>query len=239
MKTFDTVANILIAIAALVVIAAAAPQVKQQWWSRSNAATIARNRDIRAVSGVRLSLPAHGMKGSLKAKVALIEFSDFQCPFCGRYARESSPAIQKEFVDSGKVVYVFRHLPLQAIHPFAVKAAQAAECAGMQNQFWPMHDLLFQDQHALDSANLRVYAQRLGLDLAKFGDCLDAAPDILGPDIAEARRIGITSTPTFLIGAIQADRTVEVLSRINGAQPLEVLRTTLESAVQKLGKSGV
>src|SRR5262249_47113271 len=153
-------------------------------------------------------------------------------------ARESSPAIQKEFVDAGKVVYVFRHLPLQTIHPFAVKAAQAAECAGMQNQFWAMHDVLFQDQRSLEPPRLRVYAEQLRLDLPKFDDCVDAPPDILGPDLAEARRIGITSTPTFLIGAIQPDRTVEVVSRINGAQPLEVLRAALESVVEKLGKSG-
>jgi protein-disulfide isomerase len=238
MKTSDTVANTIIVIAGLVVIAAAAPQVKQQWFGKATAPSVTRNRDIASVSGVRMSLPPRDTKGSPTARVALIEFSDFQCPFCGRYARESSPAIQKEFVDSGKVVYVFRHLPLQTIHPFAVKAAQAAECAGMQNQFWAMHDVLFQDQHALEPSQLRVYAERLRLDLPTCGDCVDAPPDILGPDLAEAQRIGITSTPTFLIGAIRPDRTVEVVSRINGAQPLDVLRAALESAVEKLGKSG-
>lgn len=239
MKTFDTVANTIIAIAGIAVIAAAAPQVKQQWLVKRPVTGVSRNRDIANISGVRLSLPLRDKKGSPSARIALIEFSDFQCPFCGRYARETSPAIQKEFVDSGKVVYVFRHLPLQAIHPFAVKAAQAAECAGMQDQFWAMHDALFQDQHALEPPQLRAHAGRLGLDLPKFSECIDAPPDILGPDLAEARRIGITSTPTFLIGAIQPDRTVEIVSRINGVQPLDVFRATLDSAVQKLSKSGV
>src|SRR5207247_8778213 len=107
------------------------------------------------------------------AKVAVIEYSDFQCPFCGRYAKESFPQITSDYVDTGKVKYVFHDLPLD-FHKYAFKAAEAAHCAGEQGKFWEMHGLLFQNQAALAPEQLGGYAKDLGRRQAAFPHRLDS-----------------------------------------------------------------
>src|SRR6185436_20936742 len=87
-----------------------------------------------------LTLAGAATKGRASAPLVMLEFSDFECPFCGRYSRETYPQVQREYVDTGKVRYVFRHTPIERIHPQAMKAAEAAECAGTQGKFWEMHD---------------------------------------------------------------------------------------------------
>ncbi len=169
------------------------------------------------------------MKGQSAAKLAVIEFSDFQCPFCGRYARDTYPALQKEFVETGKVKYAFRHLPLESIHPFAFKAAEAGECARAQGKFWEMHDLLFANQQALAQVNLVQYAQTIGLEAQKFQTCMDGRTAArIREDQAEAARLGARSTPTFLIAQIQADCKAKALRKITGAQSYASFKAALE-----------
>src|SRR5207247_10400930 len=132
------------------------------------------------------------------AKVAVIEYSDFQCPFCGRYAKETFPQITSDYVDTGKVRYVFHDLPLD-FHKYAFKAAEAAHCAGDQGKFWEMHGLLFQNQAALAPEQLPAHAKGLGLNESAFSQCLESGKFAaqIRQDIAQAGTAGITGTPTF------------------------------------------
>ncbi len=160
-------------------------------------------------------------RGKKDAKLTMIEFSEFQCPFCGRHVRETVPQLDKEYIETGKVKYVFRDLPLESIHKNAFKASESAHCAGEQNKFWEMHDRLFENQKSLEPANLSEHAQAIGLDTKKFQQCLDSGKYAaeIRKDIGDANKIGITGTPTIVIGLTQAnDPKIKVLKVIRGAQ---------------------
>jgi protein-disulfide isomerase len=182
-----------------------------------------------AVTG--LVLPAGGAtKGSAKAPLTIVEYTDFECPFCARYARESYPRLIREFVDAGRVRYVVRHLPLESIHPSARGAAQAAECARQQGKFWEMHDRLFANPQALSRADLDRTADALGLAMPAFRQCVDspAAAAAVSRDLDEALRAGISATPSFIIGTTEPDGSVKALRRLSGAQPYPVFKAALE-----------
>ncbi len=169
-------------------------------------------------------------KGVPTAKVILIEFSDYQCPFCSRHALGPYGELQKLYVDTGKVRYVLRNLPIESIHPLAVKAAEAAECAGDQGRYWEMHDRMFPNQNALAEANLLAHAEAIGVDIARFRRCLSEGQmtSKVRADMAAAARLGLTGTPAFLIGTIQNDGTVHVTRKIAGSYPLNVFREALD-----------
>ena len=171
-------------------------------------------------------------RGDTNAKLTLIEFSEFQCPFCGRHAKDTYPAIDKEYVQTGKVKFVFRDLPLESIHKNAFKAAEAAHCAGEQKKFWQMHDRLFDNQKSLEPAMLTAHAQAVGLDAGKFQQCLESgkyAGDIR-KDMADANKIGITGTPTTVIGLTQPNDTkIKVLRVIRGAQAFAAFKEALDT----------
>ncbi|MFC1686077.1 DsbA family protein [Nanoarchaeota archaeon] len=141
------------------------------------------------------------VKGSDKAEVTIVEFSDFECPFCGRYSTQTYPQIIKNYVDTGDVKYIFRDFPL-GFHANAQKAAEAAECAGDQDKYWEYHDLLFLDQKALDVTTLKKYATDLGLDTDDFNTCLDSGTHEaeVKKDLADGGKVGVGGTPSFLIG---------------------------------------
>src|SRR2546427_8375547 len=121
-----------------------------------------------ATSGpVRTSVADAPMLGRADAPVTLVEFSDYQCPFCQRFFATTLSAIKKQYVDTGKVRYVFRDFPLDQLHPQARKAAEAVHCAGEHGRYWEMHDLLFQNQKALAPLELTEHARTVGLDGAK------------------------------------------------------------------------
>ena len=163
----------------------------------------------------------------------MIEFSDYQCPFCSRYARDVLPQIRTDYVDTGKIKYVFRDLPL-SFHKQAFKAAEAAHCAGAQGKFWEMHDTLFQNQSALAPEQLATHAKTVGVDDAQFQQCLDSgkfAADI-NKDIADAGAAGITGTPTFLVGVIQpGDGRVKVVKKLVGAKPYAEFKAAIDAAL--------
>jgi protein-disulfide isomerase len=169
-------------------------------------------------------------KGAAGAKRVLIEYSDFECPFCGRHAQSVYREIQKQYVDSGRVKYVFRNLPLEQIHPSARKAAEAAECAREQGKFWEFHDRLFANQKALTPADMSNYARIENLDVSKFESCV-ASGNIsrkISDEIAEATRLDLRSTPAFLIGELTNDGTVRITRRISGAQSFSVFQAALD-----------
>src|SRR5262245_31269364 len=119
-----------------------------------------------------ISLSEVPVIGDRAAPVAIVEFSDFQCPFCGAFTRETLPVLKATYVDRGIVQMGYLHLPL-ANHSRAPKAAEAAECASRQSRFWPMHDRLFTDSRRLDDEHFQEYAREIGLDPVRFSTCLD------------------------------------------------------------------
>jgi protein-disulfide isomerase len=156
--------------------------------------------------------------------VAIVEFSDFQCPYCATHARTTLPAILRHFVDSGQARYVALHFPIEPIHPLALEAGEAAECAAQQGRFWDMHERLFLHPQELDAKDLRRHAQALDLDEVLFGQCMDRdeALGVVRADQAEGQRLGVGGTPAFFIGRVSADGGIDLVSRIRGAVPLEV-----------------
>ena len=181
-----------------------------------------------------VSLDASEIKGATGARVAVIEYSDFQCPFCVKFARETFPLLQKTYIDSGKVKFAFRHLPLPSIHPRAIAAAQAAVCSGRQGKFWQMHDLLFSQPKQLDDASLNRRAKALQLDSERFEECLQQTAD--GPvqaDLASAATLGLTGTPAFLIGTVQPDGRVRVVERLAGARPFTDFQRLLDKLLER------
>src|SRR6266566_9852737 len=113
--------------------------------------------------------------GEETAPIAIVEFSDYECKYCGQHANQVLPQIIKDYVNTGKVRYILRDLPNEAIHPQAFKAAEAAHCAGEQSKYWDMHDRLFKNQQLLAVNELPAHAAALGLDVPKFQQCLDDA----------------------------------------------------------------
>jgi protein-disulfide isomerase len=171
------------------------------------------------------------VRGNGRAPVVLIEFSDFQCPYCGAFARTTLPRLEQQYVATGKVQLAFRNLPLP-MHPFAEKAAEAAACAGRDGKFWAMHDRLFADQQHLDAPGLLATAATLGLEGPAFAACLHGqTAATLGRDVAQARAWGVTGTPTFFLGLRQADGRVQVTKRLTGALPLATFVAALDAVL--------
>lgn len=183
-----------------------------------------------------MSLEGAALEGSMSASVALVEYADFRCPVCGHFARETLPAIRKRYVETGKVLLAFRHFPLAAMHPFAVRAAEAAACAGQQRRFWPMHDLLYQAAQDSGPPDLQGAAMRLGLDRAAFAACLRAGT-VLGRieiDAGEGLVLGVSATPTLFFGTVEGGDKVQVMERMSSeptfVQLQEILDRLLRSA---------
>ena len=150
----------------------------------------------------RLVRPDSHMTGNLQASVSVVEFGDFECPACGR-AEVSAREIRKKYGD--QVRFVFRHFPLERIHPFAMKAAEASECAAEQGKFWQAVDKLYGGQTDLSETALIRYAGELGLDVPRFTQCLGNGSTLarIRRDAEDARALGIDRTPTFFVGQQQ------------------------------------
>jgi protein-disulfide isomerase len=186
------------------------------------------------LENVSVSTDGAPFQGEKNAKVVMVEFSDFQCPFSGRYNTQTYSQVIDEYVKTGKVKYVFRDFPLESLHPLALKAAEATRCAGEQGKFWEMHDRLFKNQQALDPKELPGHATVLELDVPKFQQCLSTgkyAADVK-KDAADGQKLGVRGTPTFFFGvADQKDPSkMKAVSMFSGAQPL----TTFKDALDKL-----
>lgn len=165
------------------------------------------------------------IKGDADAPVTIIEWSDFECPFCGRFYTQTLGQLESEYIDTGKVKLVFRDFPL-SFHPQAMPASQAAECAGAQGMFWEMHDRIFDNQAGLSSGVYSTWAAEFGLDVDAFETCM-ADPAVtaeINADMADGQKATITGTPGFLV--INEDG--EAL-KISGAQPFSAFQTAIEA----------
>lgn len=170
--------------------------------------------------------------GNKDAKVTIIEFSDFQCPFCKTLFDESLAQIKKDYVDTGKAKFAYRHYPLTSIHPNAQITAEASECANEQGKFWEYHDQLFTYQadwealtgEALNS-KLSEYATTIGIDGTTLLSCVTSNKyaDKVAEDIAAGNEIGVDGTPATFINGI----------RISGAVPYEEFKAEIEKALEE------
>lgn len=134
--------------------------------------------------------------------LTIVEYADFQCPNCGRFARNTFSGVKEKYIDTGKVRWVVRHLPLTAIHENAQAAAEAAECASNQGKFFEYGDILYNNQSALTTADLLNYATQLGLDTSAFTTCTTtrASKARVDRDAQSGRDLNIPGTPAFFIG---------------------------------------
>jgi protein-disulfide isomerase len=177
-----------------------------------------------------VSIADEPSRGNAKANVVFVEYSDFQCPYCARFVRDTLPRINQDYVDSGKIRYVFKQFPLEGLHPNAMGAAIVASCAAQRGKFWELHDQFFANQNALDAASLMATAAQSGLSDPAFKSCVeDKAP---APSIQAAReeavRFGFTGTPGFLVGTMGADGRVHALRRLYGANPYSLFQSAID-----------
>jgi protein-disulfide isomerase len=180
---------------------------------------------------VPVNVAGEPFKGARNAKVAIVVFSDFQCSFCARYERDTYPQLIKDYVDTGMVKYVWRDLPLERMHPNAFKAAEAAHCAGEQARFWEMHDVLFGNSRNLSAEELPKYGEAAKLDPALFQQCLASGRHAaaIRKDMEDAEKLGITGTPSFLIGFVQPNGSVKVSKKLVGAKPFAEFKSALDT----------
>jgi protein-disulfide isomerase len=162
--------------------------------------------------------------GNAKAAVTVIEFSDFQCPFCAR-VMPTLKQLRERYGDRVRIVW--KDFPLTAIHPEAFKAAEAGQCAREQGKFWEYHDRLFANQQALQIDALKKHAADAGLDTAKFGACLDTAKysDRVQEQMGIGARLGVSSTPTVFVNG----------RLISGAQPFDVFAAVIDEELERAG----
>lgn len=164
------------------------------------------------------------VSGKEDAKVKLVEFTDFECPFCGRFSQETLGQIEKEYVATGKLAYYIRHFPLYSIHPNAENASLAAECAREQGKFREMHDLIFKDQRQMSVSDLRDHAAKMGLKFDQFSSCLENKKHkaSIDRDVKLGNDLGVSGTPTFYLNG----------RVINGAQPYAIFKAAIEEELK-------
>ena len=185
---------------------------------------------------IKISIDNDPIIGNPNAPITIIEFSDFQCPFCARFHVETLPSIMDEYINDGQVKLVFRDFPIQSIHPNALPASVAAECANEQKKFKEMHDVLFENQkewsnQSIDNVMIKFnqYASKIGLEEEKFDSCLKNGKYIeeIQKDLDDGRTYGISGTPGFFVGNDQIG-----FVELKGAQPFENFKKVIDSQLK-------
>ena len=173
-----------------------------------------------AIADIEELLDDDAVLGDEDAPVTIVEFSDYECPFCGRFYQQTLPSIKEEYIKTGKVKLIYRDFPL-SFHPQAQKAAEAAECAGEQDKYWQMHDKLFTGGVQGGITGFKQYAQEIGLDTTKFNQCLDsgAMAAEVQRDFVDGQRAEVQGTPAFFVNG----------QLVSGAQPFSVFQQIIEA----------
>jgi protein-disulfide isomerase len=181
---------------------------------------------------VSMTLRESPILGRVDAPLTLVEFTDYQCPFCRKFHTTAFEDIKKNFIDTGKLRYISFDLPLP-MHDHATQAANAARCAGDQQQFWEMRHMLIINAQKLEHDNLLAYAHDMHLDMSAFTHCLDQNKydAAVQRDAADAAQIGASGTPSFVLGTTTNDRRFAG-TKIVGAQPY----TVFEEKIRTLSK---
>jgi protein-disulfide isomerase len=222
-ETLANVASILVALVAVWYVVARPPQVH---------ATPPQETPLPKTP---VAFDGATLRGTLSGgKAGIMVFSDFQCPFCAKFATETLPTLVDRYVSTGQAVLAFRNLPLESIHPFARGAAKAALCAAPMGLFWQTHDLLFQHQKDLndrwfDTTLAASVPNRKAFNACRKGSEVDV---LLKADMDLARGLGLNTTPTVLIGRVREPHSLEVTAIIKGARPFEDFANALKQVVK-------
>jgi protein-disulfide isomerase len=193
-----------------------------------------------AMVNASIAVAGEPTRGSAAAKVMMIEVSDYHCPFCRRHTLTTQPQIDAEYINTGKLRYVFIDYPIDQLHPDAFKAHEAANCAGDQGKYWEMHTKLFEAPPPRDGSQLApqlvAQAQGIGLDGAKFRACLDggkyATP--VRDNVSRMQALGVDSTPTFLLGLTPAaGQPMKVVKVVRGAVPFSQFKTAIDEMLSQ------
>ena len=183
-----------------------------------------------------IDLEGAPVKGSDDARLTLVEFSDFECPYCARYATTTYHQIADAYIDTGKLRYAFLDLPLTSIHRNAFKAAEAGMCAAEQGKFWELHDRLFANQQSL--TDFEGHARAVGLDVSAFMSCLESGrhANAVRSDMQTANSLGIGGTPSFALGYTDdGGKTVRLVKTFSGARPFDLFQTEIETMLEESG----
>jgi protein-disulfide isomerase len=187
----------------------------------------------KAASGKRISIDTVPFMGNPAARAIVIQYTDFDCPFCLSFAKDTLPEFIRTYVDSGRVRFALRHLPLEKIHPHAARAAAAAECGGRQGKFWEMHNALFDKPSARDLRDLLHLGKAIGLNAEVFGTCLKGeAAARINADVESARELRIKGTPTFVFGESESDGIVRVTRVQSGVPRIATLRSIVDDLLR-------
>lgn len=195
-------------------------------WGRDGGSAVTSTEGSQPVEAANQPIPRYDVSvsdddpaiGPEDALVTVIEFSDFECPFCRRHTLETAPRILSEY--EGRIRYVFKDFPLTSIHPNAFPASEAAHCAREQGEFWAFHDLLFELELPLGPSTYVQYAEDLGLNISQFTECVDERKysEQVQANFDFAAQLGVRSTPTFFINGIA----------VVGAQPFATFQEVIE-----------
>lgn len=180
-----------------------------------------------------LNIAGAPVLGRMDAPVTIVEFSDYECPFCQNFFASTLPQIKRDYIDTGKARYVLLDFPLDRVHRKARKAAEAAHCAAEQGKFWEMHHILFAQKGQLDVNLYGGYARKLGLNTPAFDTCLKSGRQSATIDraMASGANIGIRVTPSFIVSLTEPGDFVNGGAVITGAQAFEEYRTAIEQAL--------
>jgi protein-disulfide isomerase len=176
--------------------------------------------------------------GRSTAPITIVEFSDYQCPYCGQFFRETLPLIIAEYVKTGRVRFVYHDFPISSLHPGAMRAAEAARCAGDQERYWEYHNTLFKNQADIGDGALVSRALTLKLDTATFNRCLRSGrhSQEISQSIAEGARAGVDGTPLFFIGKMDLGTTSLRITRvIQGAKPYPEFKEAIDDLLSTAG----
>ncbi len=175
----------------------------------------------------KVNLEGFAMLGSKEASLTIVEFTDYQCPFCQRFHTTAFPELKKNYIDTGKVRFYSRDLPLD-FHPNAMRAAEAARCANEQGQFWKLRDVMGANPNKLDMDSLVADATDLKMDVKAFRACVESEKykNAVQTDVMEAMKIGANGTPTFVIGKSTPNGVDGEL--VVGAEPYPMFDQTLK-----------
>jgi protein-disulfide isomerase len=193
-----------------------------------------------AKPGAALHVVGRPSKGNPHASVTVLEYSDYGCPYCGQYVADVYRQIDRDYIKTNKINYVFKNYPIAQLHPTSINAHKAAACAGDQGQYWEMHDKLFTDQRNFTLDRFVESAGTLKLDAAAFRACVASTKhdDLIQQDIDEARAGGVQGTPVFVLALTDPNGQAVTPTRvIVGAQPYAAFTEAIDALLAQAAAS--
>ncbi len=201
----------------------------------------AERKEPAAPGQVTLRVAGAPFLGDSDAPVTLIEFSDYQCPYCRRHYQPILEGLKQRYIGTGQIKYVMQEFPIESIHPFAFKASEAALCAGEQGGYWTMHDRIFDNPRHLRVRDFLRHAEDLDLDVEDLKDCLDEGKFAarIRDSLALGSRLGVRGTPSFFVAITDPDdpQSVQAIEFIRGAVPLGEFTRAIDAALARAGQS--